>query len=206
MAKFYRGNVVDGAIVFSPEGVQVFSGMRGKPSADMLVAECDSQGNLLGNHRPVLLAELKKQEAQRKKLEAALAPRSSKAASAVKRWHMKPDGSVVPFGTGPVSFEKWARQVYGENDHRLIRENCTEEEFAAWKVSQNYVARTGGGNNGPKLRDELASMRDQLAQQAAAAAAREERLIALLEQQAAASAPTANASGKQGKGKAQQPE
>lgn len=207
MAKFYRGDVIDNAIVFSPEGAQVFSGMRGKPSADMLEAECDEKGNLLGNHRPVLLADLKRQEAQRRKLEAAMTPKANKPGS-VKRYFLNDNGQVEAFGTGPVTYAKWSKQVYGENDPTLIRPSCTEADFKEWKVSQNYVDRTGAGSSTPKLRDELAMMREQIQHLGglltllAATPTATPTATPLEQQQAATSAPT----GKAKQGKAQQPE
>jgi hypothetical protein len=162
----------------------------------MLESECDQNGNLLGNHRPVLLADIKRQEAARRKAEAALAPKQGKA-QAVVRWYMHADGSIQPFGRGPVTFEKWACQVYGENDPRLVRPECTEEQFAEWKAEQGYKQREAGAAGGPKVRDELADMKAQLAAAQAAQAKQTALLEQLLAAQQAAQAPK----GSSGKGK-----
>lgn len=189
MAKYYRGDVNENGVVFSPNGSRVLSGFRGKPSADMLEAECDEAGNLKGNHRPILLADLKRQEAARKKAEAALAPRETKQGANVVRWYMAADGTVQPFGRGPVSYEKWATQVFGPDNPVLIRPECTEQQFQDWKLKEGYKVREGGSSGNPKLRDELGELKAQLAQQQEAAA----RQTALLEQLLAAqTAPTAS--------------
>jgi len=188
MKKFFRGNNVNGIITAAPDGSEVFPFPRGRPNADMIEAECDECGNLCGNHRPILAATLRREEAERRKsaaiLEAKANPASGKGA-AVKRYYRKSDGSIVEFGPGPVSFEKWATQVMGPENPTLIRPDCTEDQFSVWKEQQGYKVRESGNGtaNNVRLRDEVADLKAQLAAQAEASAKQTALLEQLLAQQ-----------------------
>lgn len=191
--KFFRGFLGEnGIVVPAVDGDKIFPMGRGRPSQFMIEAECTEEGHLLGNARPILKADLKRQETALRRSAAILAGPADKAKSgAAKRYYLADSGKIEPFGNGPATYEKWSRQVMGSDDSTLVRagDAATEEAFTAWKQTQGYKERSA------TVKQELADLKAELAQQRENSA----RMLALLEQaqQATATAkPAGKANGK----------
>lgn len=194
--KYFRGFLGNnGIVVPAVDGDNVFPMGRGRPSQFMVEAECTATGVLVGNPRPILKGDLKRQETQARRSAAILAGPAEGKAGTAKRYYLADSGKVEPFGNGPVTFDKWRMQVMGSDNATLIREGATEEEFAVWKQAQGYK-QLGAGNGGVTVKQELADLKAQLAEQGQQTAA----LLALLQaQQAQAAKPAGKANGSNGK-------
>ena len=199
--KFFRGFLGEnGIVVPAVDGDNVFPMGRGRPSQFMIEAECTETGVLIGNPRPILKGDLRRQETQARRSAAILAGPADKAKSDAKRYYLAESGKVEPFGNGPVTFDKWRMQVMGSDDSTLVRtgDAATEEAFTAWKQTQGYKERSGNGGASATVKQELADLKAELAQQRENSA----RMLALLEQaqQATATAkPAGKANGSNGK-------
>jgi hypothetical protein len=198
--KFFRGFLGDnGIVVPAVDGDTVFPMGRGRPSSHMVEAECTATGQLMGKARPILKGDLKRQETAARRSAAILAGPDKAKSGTAKRYYLADSGKVEPFGNGPVTFDKWRMQVMGSDDSTFVRtgDAATEEAFTAWKQAQGYKERAGNGGASVTVKQELADLKAQLAEQGQQTAA----LLALLQaQQATATAkPAGKANGSNGK-------
>lgn len=148
---------------------------RGQPGRFKLDNECTETGEPIENNK-VFIGEKKAEARLLATLEKAREAKENPAVtpSKVKRYYLK-NGSIVEFGPGPVTFEKWQSQVMGSDNPTLCREGATEEEFASWKQAQGY--KQGGAVAGA-AQSKIAALQLQVAE----ANAKSEQTNALLAQ------------------------
>lgn len=133
---------------------------RGQPGRFKLDNECTETGEPIENNK-VFIGEKKAEARLLATLEKAREAKENPAVtpSKVKRYYLK-NGSIVEFGPGPVTFEKWQSQVMGSDNPTLCREGATEEEFASWKQAQGY--KQGGAVAGA-AQSKIAALEAQIA-------------------------------------------